>query len=146
MKDALNNETNITNNAYGQPTSITNPNGVIVNFGYNNYGNQNQISIPSLSISSSINYDAASRMTSTTNFNGQTTTYVYDNNDNLTSETDALSHTTAYAFDQNDNLTSITNAKGYATTFNYDAITDWPFYQKLFRELPRLIPIIPMAL
>ncbi len=125
VKDALNNETNITNNAYGQPTSITNPNGVIVNFGYNNYGNQNQISIPSLSISSSINYDAASRMTSTTNFNGQTTTYVYDNNDNLTSETDALSHTTAYAFDQNDNLTSITNAKGYATTFNYDAITDW---------------------
>ncbi|MFZ4059496.1 MAG: hypothetical protein ACOYKE_15235, partial [Ferruginibacter sp.] len=38
IKDALNFETNITNNSYGQPTSITNPLGVTVNFGYNSYG------------------------------------------------------------------------------------------------------------
>ena len=125
VKDALNNETNLTNNINGQPTSITNPNGVSVNFAYNSYGNQNQISIPSLGISSSMIYDDASRLTSATNLNGQTKTYIYDYNDNLTSETDALNHITTYTYDQNDNLTGITNAKGFTTNFNYDNITDW---------------------
>lgn len=125
VKDALHNETTVVNNNYGQPTSITNPSGITVNFGYNSYGNQNQVSIPSLGLSSSMEYDAASRMISTTNFSGQTNIYTYDNNDNLLTEKNALNHTISYAYDQNDNLTGITNAKGYATTFSYDNVTDW---------------------
>jgi len=127
VKDALNNETNIAyalSNFPGQPSSITNPNGVTVNFNYNIYGNQNQVSIAGVGSSSMI-FDASSRMTSTTNFAGQTTSYAYDNNDNLMTETDALGNITSYAYDLNDNMTSITNAKGYATSFSYDYITDW---------------------
>ena len=125
VKDALNNETNIVNNTYGQPLSITNPSGVAVGFVYNNYGNQTQINIPSIGIYAYMNYDVASRMINATNFNGQVSTYTYDNNDNLVSETNSMNYTTGYAYDSNDNLTSITNAKGYATTFNYDFATDW---------------------
>lgn len=125
VKDALNNETTITNNSYGQTTAITNPSGVTVNFGYNSYGNQNQVSIPSLGLTASMDYDAASRMTSSTNFNGQTSTYTYDANDNLLTEKNAMNFTTSYAYDPNDNLTGITNAKGHATTFSYDQVTDW---------------------
>jgi len=125
VTDALGNETNITNNGYGQPTSVTNPSNVTVNIGYNSYGNNNSVNIPSLGLSASMNYDPVSRMTSATNFGGQTSTYTYDVNDNLLTEKDAANNTTSYLYDQNDNLTSITNAKGYATTFNYDFNTDW---------------------
>jgi len=125
ITDALNNETNITNNISGQPTSITNPSGVTVNFEYNSYGNQNKVSIPSLVLSASMIYDAASRMTSATNFSGQTSIYTYDANDNLLTEKDAMNYTTSYTYDANDNLKSIINAKGYATTFSYDYVTDW---------------------
>ncbi len=109
-----------TNNSYGQVTSITSPSNVVTNFGYNTYGNLNSTTIPALSLSSGINYDAASRMSSSTNYNGQTTSFLYDNNDNLTRETNAMSHQTNYAYDANDNLVTITNAKNIPTTMTYD--------------------------
>lgn len=125
VTDALGNETTFSNNSYGQPTSVVNPSNVTVNLGYNSYGNQSSVSIPSLGLSASMNYDAASRMTSATNFSGQTSTYIYNNNDKLVSEKDALNNTTTYSYDPNDNLLGITNAKGYSTSFTYDYDKDF---------------------
>lgn len=104
----------------GLPSSITNNEGIVTNLGYDSYGNQNSIQIPVLSISSSAIFDYASRMTSSTNARGKTTTYQFDENDNLTQETDPLTRNTLYGYDDNDNLTTITNAKNEITTLGYD--------------------------
>ena len=120
VKNALGQTTNITNNSYGAPTQITDPSGKVVKMTYNSYGNLTKTNMPALNLSSSFAYDAVSRITSTTNENGQTSTYSYDNNDNVVSTTNPLGHTTNYTFDANDNLTKITNAKGGVTTLTYN--------------------------
>jgi RHS repeat-associated protein len=107
-------------NANGLPSSATNNEGIVTNFGYDGYGNQNLIQIPVLSISSSAVYDYASRMTSSTNARNKTTSFLYDANDNLTRETDPLNRQTNFGYDDNDNLLTITNAKNQVTTLAYD--------------------------
>lgn len=120
VTNALGQVTSITNNSYGAPTQIKDPSGKIVKMSYNSYGNLTTTNIPALSLSSRYDYDGVSRITSTTNENGQTTTYSYDNNDNVVSVRNPLGHTTGFAFDANDNLIKITNAKGGVTTLTYD--------------------------
>ena len=115
----------ITVNSSGLPTAVTDPMGVNTKFSYNSYGNLTKTTLPALSLSSSVTYDEASRMTSATDALGRTTSFSYDDNDNLTSETDPASHKTRYAYDKNDNLISITNAKGGVTSLSYDNATDW---------------------
>jgi RHS repeat-associated protein len=105
--------------------SVTNPSNIVTEYAYNSYGNLRTTTIPSLGISSTINYDAASRVTSVLDFLNRTTSFTYDNNDNLLTETDALNRITSYAYDDNSNLTTITNAKGGVTTLTYDNISDW---------------------
>jgi RHS repeat-associated protein len=112
-------------NEKGLPESVTNPSNIVTEYAYNNYGNLRTTIIPSLGISATINYDAASRITDMLDFLNRTTAFTYDNKDNLLTETDALNRTTSYAYDANDNLTTITNAKGGVTTLTYDNISDW---------------------
>ena len=115
----------ITVNSKGQPTEITNAMGVKTQFEYNTYGNLTKTTLPALSLSSSVAYDKASRMTSATDALGRIIAFVYDDNDLLTSTTDADNNKTTYEYDKNDNLTSITNAKGGVTSMSYDNATDW---------------------
>ena len=115
----------MTVNSKGLPTSVTNAMGVKTTFDYNKYGNLTTTTVPALSLSSSVSYDEASRLTSTTDALGRTSSFVYDNNDNLTSETDPAGHVTSYGFDANDNMVRITNAMGGVTTMTYDNATDW---------------------
>lgn len=118
--------TSITVDEYnGLPKEVKNAMGVITQYKYNKYGNVETVSLPALGLSSSAEYDAASRVTSTRDALGRTHSFVYNNNDYLTSETDAMKHTTSYAYDANDNLISITNAKNGVTTLSYDNATDW---------------------
>lgn len=117
--------TSVTVNSKGLPTEITNPVGVKTEYDYNEFGNLVKTTLPALGLSSTIDYDAASRMTSATDALGRICSYVYNNNDFLTCETNHMGHTTKYAYDKNDNLTSITNAKGSVTTMTYDNSTDW---------------------
>lgn len=112
-------------NTKGLPTEITNAMGIKTEFEYNSYGNLTKTILPALSLSSSADYDEASRMTSSTDALGRTTNYEYDNNDLLTNTTDPKSHKTCFGYDKNDNLTSITNAKGGVTSLSYDNATDW---------------------
>lgn len=115
----------ITVNSKGLPTQITNPMGVKTQYQYNDYGNVIKTTLPALSLSTSSEYDAASRQTSFTDALGRTTSFTYDKNDNLTCSTDAASNKTIYSYDQNDNLTDITNAKEGVTSMSYDNVTDW---------------------
>jgi RHS repeat-associated protein len=117
--------TNINVNAKGLPESVTNPSNIVIEYAYNTYGNLRTTTIPSLDISSTINYDGASRVLNVKDFLNRQTSFTYDNNDNLLTETDALNRITNYAYDFNDNLITITNAKGGVTTLTYDNITDW---------------------
>lgn len=125
VTNALGKETTMAYNGAGQMTSITNPNGLVTGFGYSSStGMQNSITVPALSLISTMQYDLASRLKSVTDFRGNTTHYDYDHNDNLVQEKNALNHITGYAYDPNDNLLSVTNAKGGVTSMTYDTATD----------------------
>ena len=109
----------------GLPSEVTNAMGVKTEFSYNRYGNLIETRLPALNLSSSAEYDGASRVTSVTDALSRTTQFSYDKNDNLIRETDADNRSTNYDYDENDNLTEITNAKGSVTTLVYDNATDW---------------------
>lgn len=115
----------LTVNSKGLVTTATNPMGVKTNYGYNSYGNLISTTLPALSLSTSAEYDDASRLISITDALGRKSSFAYNNNDFLISETDPEGHRTSYAYDANSNLTSITNAKGGVTSMSYDNVTDW---------------------
>ncbi|HNY02114.1 MAG TPA: RHS repeat-associated core domain-containing protein, partial [Bacteroidales bacterium] len=126
VTDALGKETAMGYNGSGQVTQVTNPAGVSTGFSYSpQTGMPSSIQVPALGLTSTMNYDLASRLLSATDFKGNVTSYTYDNNDNMTQEKDALNHTTGYAYDVNDNLLAITNAMGGVTSMTYDTATDW---------------------
>ncbi len=113
------------NTGHGVPIRVTNPMGVSIEYGYNNYGNLNEISVPSLNLTATMLYDGVSRTTGKTDFGGHTTHYTYDNNDNLETITDANGNTTTYNYDANDNVIWIQNSRGYKTNMTYDFNTDF---------------------
>lgn len=115
--------TNMDYNGFGQPTQITNPEGITVSFGYNSFGNQNMVTAPGGLISGAT-YDGVSRLVNSTNPNGQVTQYAYDNRDFITQTTDALSHVTQFRYDDNGNMIEIENAKNNITSLSYDD-NDW---------------------
>ena len=125
ITDALGKTTTIVNDSHGVPIQVTNPMGTSIEYGYNNYGNLNEISIPSLNVNATMTYDGISRMSTKTDFAGKTSSYTYDNNDNLLTVTDADGMTTTYNYDANDNVTWIQNANGKKTNFTYDGNTDF---------------------
>lgn len=112
-------------NSKGHPVELTNAMGVVMQYEYNGYGNLVKTTLPALGLSTTSEYDAASRVISFTDALGRTTSYQYDNNDKLISTTNAARHTTQFAYDVNGNLSTITNAKGGVTTMAYDNVTDW---------------------
>ncbi len=114
--------TNFTVNTKGQITNVTNPENISVAFEYDDYGNNNKTTAPKGIVSSS-SYDKASRLTSITNSNGHTISYILDDNDNLLEEA-FNGQSTKYNVDANDNIIKIINAKNNATTLTLDADDD----------------------
>ena len=127
ITDALGKTTYIDydNGGHGVPIRVTNPMGTSIEYGYNSYGNLNEITIPSLNVNATMTYDGISRMSTKTDFAGKTISYTYDNNDNLETITDADGKTTTYNYDANDNVNWIQNANGKKTNFTYDSNTDF---------------------
>lgn len=127
ITDALGKTTYIDydNGGHGVPIRVTNPIGTSIEYGYNSYGNLDEITIPSLNVNATMTYDGISRMSTKTDFAGKTISYTYDNNDNLETITDADGKTTTYNYDANDNVTWIQNANGKRTNFTYDSNTDF---------------------
>ncbi len=67
-------------------------------------------------------YDAHDNLTSVTDANGHTATYVYDGLDNLIQVTSPDTGTTVYVVDAAGNRTQATDAGGVVTNFTYDAL------------------------
>ena len=117
--------TNYVVDGQGLVTSAINPMGVETKFAYNGFGNLTGTTLSALSLTSTAEYDAASRVTAVIDPLSRKTSYTYDNNDNVLQETDANGKTTKYGYDANENLTSVTNVAGNTTTLTYDKTTDW---------------------
>lgn len=69
-----------------------------------------------------VGYDANGNVVSTTDANGNTTTYAYNLAGQQTAVTDALGDTTTTVYDAVGNVLSVTDALGRMTTFQYDAM------------------------
>ena len=117
--------TTFTVDSRGLTTRAVSPMGIVAEYAYNGFGNLTATSLPALSLSTSVEYDAVSRATSVLDAMNRKTAYVYDNNDRLMAETDPTGKTTKYAYDANGNMTRITNAAGRYTDMTYDNVTDW---------------------
>lgn len=65
-------------------------------------------------------YDAVGNQTSTTDGNGNQTSFVYDGRNLLTKVTDALQGVTSYGYDGNGNRTTVTDAKGNISKYDYN--------------------------
>ncbi|HKT73408.1 MAG TPA: RHS repeat-associated core domain-containing protein [Steroidobacteraceae bacterium] len=94
-------------------------------------------------------YDAADRLLTDTDVNGQVTQYEYDENGNLTAVTDPNSHTTTYEYDAMNRRTALVDANGNRTTTAYDlngrvvAVTnaDGQTTQNQYDNLGRLLKV-----
>ncbi|MBI4647112.1 MAG: RHS repeat protein, partial [Bacteroidia bacterium] len=115
----------------GNVTKITKPGSITEDFTYNSTNDLLTHKDPrrnittltydgSLGLSTTYNYDNASRITSVTK-DALTTNYQYDENDNPTQTTDALNQTIQYQYDTNDNMTKIINQKDVPTDLAYNA-------------------------
>lgn len=133
--------TSYTYNAFGDPTSVTDPLQHRVSFGYD--ANRNLLtSTDSNSHTVTNSYDADNERTQTVRADGSSQKTSFDGNGNVISEVDGLGNTwsyaydplnrpvsvtdplnriTAYAYDGAGNRTSMVDALGRTTTYGYDA-------------------------
>lgn len=103
----------------GELCTSTTPGGGTTSYGYDSLGNVTSISPPAPLSRQTYAYDSLSRITSSTDGDGNTTTYKYDSDDRLLSTTTAGT-TVTYTYDACGNLTSRADATG-KTTYSYDA-------------------------
>lgn len=120
--------TNIARLDNGLIESITNPEGIKTEYGYNSYGNLESVTqtLPThtLNLIKEARYDAVSRLRYITDALNRTYRYEYDANDNPIKETTPKDYITRYYYDDNDNLERINNAKQEDTNLEYDFDTD----------------------
>ncbi len=130
--DSRGNLTNETGNHYlkeyginsnGAVSHYKDRSGVTTQFGYNQYGNLNKISIDGVSGQYLAEYDGISRIKKVTDANGIEIEYSFDENDNLkqiVQDPSGLNVITKYEYDENDNAEEITPPKGLATSLEYN--------------------------
>lgn len=109
----------------GLPVSITSAEHNETTLDYNTYGNLARVENKAVGQSKTLDYDAASRLTTVSDAVGNTSRYRYNNVDQVLEQINAVGHSTKFAYDANDNLTDVTNAKGGVTSMSYDNVTDW---------------------
>jgi len=88
---------------------------------YDSKGNLIGVTPPSPLGSESFTYDGLSRVISSTDGKGQTTTYTYNNLNKLTKITYADGSSVSYTYDADNNLITEVDSTG-TTTFTYDAL------------------------
>jgi hypothetical protein len=109
----------------GLPVSITSAEHNETTLDYNTYGNLARVENKAVGQSKTLDYDAASRLTTVSDAVGNTSRYRYNNVDQVLEQINAVGHSTKFSYDANDNLTDVTNAKGGVTSMSYDNVTDW---------------------
>lgn len=108
----------------GLPVSITSAEHNETTLDYNIYGNLARVENKAVGQSKTLDYDAASRVTTVSDAVGNTSRYRYNNVDQVLEQINAVGQSTKFAYDANDNLTDVTNAKGGVTSMSYDNVTD----------------------
>ena len=109
----------------GLPVSIMSAEHNETTLDYNIYGNLTRVANKAIGQSKTLDYDAASRVTTVSDAVGNKSHYRYNNVDQVLEQINAAGHSTKFAYDANDNLTDVTNAKGGVTSMSYDNVTDW---------------------
>jgi len=87
---------------------------------YDGLGRATQVTCLADGSSTQTAYDAAGRVSSTTDALGNVTTFGYDAAGHQISVQDALGNTTTYDYDEAGNQTAFTDALGHNTTYTYD--------------------------
>jgi len=105
--------------------SITQPNGNIVNFFYDDVGRQQWV-FDSIGLISYSDYDATNNIIHQINgLEDHEWQYEYDNHSRLTKVIDPTLNQTLYDYDFNDNLLYVTDANNIKTQYIYNAL-GWP--------------------
>jgi RHS repeat-associated protein len=118
-------QTTSTYNAIGEVTTVTDNDGGITSYSYDQVGNLLSQSGPvGCSCGGSGNmtfgYNPNNQQTTMTDGAGDATTSVYDGVGNLTQQTNALGQTTTSTFDAQNSLLSTTDALGGITSYAYN--------------------------
>ena len=109
--------------AVGGTTTITNPFGAVEVQQYEGgllYQDFKAFGTPEQTVKSST-YDALGRLLTSTDANGNVTTYAYDAAGDMIAKTDPLGHKTSWSYNQFGEVTSATDARGNTSTQTYDA-------------------------
>jgi len=122
VKDSLGNITEITNDQYGRPITIAEPNQSTLSFTYNPWGDVISKTESISGLSTSQTFDNYGHQLSSTNGNGLTSYYTYDSTSGLLlSKTNPMNHSTTYTYNAAGLVTSITNFLGQTTQYGYDS-------------------------
>jgi RHS repeat-associated protein len=130
VTDSAGNTTKYTYDKNGNRISKTDANGNITYYEYDSEGHLIQVK-DALGDITTYTYGGTGcpscggggdKLTSVTDANGNTTSYVYDSSGRKIKDIDALGNVTSYSYDANGNLVSKTDANGHTTYFTYDPL------------------------
>lgn len=106
----------------GTLTSVTDPTGESVTFGYDDRGRRTSRT-DALGHRTTWTYDSAGRVASETDPLGRITSWTYDAAGRVLTETDALGGVTTHTYDDLGNRTSTTDSEGRTERWAYDALS-----------------------
>lgn len=116
----MGNETQLLLNENGQVGQLTDANGRLIDFGYDNQGNLTEILAPNNN-ATFFGYDDRGNLTSQIDAEGNLTQFTYEPTFNqLTGFTDPLGNGIDYSYDESGNLTAIEYEDGSSETFEYN--------------------------
>jgi RHS repeat-associated protein len=112
--------TTYTNDKFGNPTDILDPNGSHTLLTYDANENLTDVTDRDGRHTQS-SYDNADQLTQVTRGDGSILKTGYDGEGNITSQTDGLNHVTTYAHDPLERVSSIQDPLGRTVSYGYDA-------------------------
>jgi YD repeat-containing protein len=113
-----------TYDANGNLATHLDPRGTLTTYTYDIGNRLTSISrvVSGVSTTRTLGYDNASRVTSVTNENNNTSTRIFDAAGRVSTEALPLSRTTQYAYDADSRLKTVTDPEGRTTTYEYDKV------------------------
>jgi len=121
VSDPLGRTVQITTDAVGRVTQLTDPSGNATRIAYDGLDHVQSTTDPAgHTIKQS--YDSAGNLKTYTDANGNGTQFAYDVRERLISRADTLNATQTYGYDANGNLLCMTDRKGQSTVSSYDGL------------------------